>query len=62
LVESINALYHLNAKILAALRQAKRVGLALQPTREAAIFVGFDDLPFQEGAAKLPGLLGVCRK
>ena len=56
-----NALYHLDSQILAALMHAKNVGFTVQYTSESPMFFGFDTLPFQEGAAKLPGILGICR-
>jgi hypothetical protein len=42
---------------LAKISQAKLVGLCLQFADDAPTFLGFNNLPFEEGAAKLPGLL-----
>jgi hypothetical protein len=58
----INAMYSLTPEILENLLKAKRVGLCLQFVPDAPIFLGFDDLPFEEGAAKLPGLVSTSHQ
>jgi ATP-dependent protease ClpP protease subunit len=55
----INAMYHVTPEILIRLRTAKTIGYHLQHFADSAMFVGYDSLPFEEGAAKLPGLLDV---
>jgi hypothetical protein len=58
----INAMYLLTPELLAKMLKAKTVGLCLQLHPDAGIFLGFDGLPFQEGAAKLPGLISTSRQ
>lgn len=58
----INATYVADDEILASLKSANRIGILMQPTREAAFFAGFDSMPFQEGAKKLNGFLSVCQR
>jgi hypothetical protein len=55
----INLMYYMTPEILIKLRTAKRIGFYLQHLPDAATFVGYDSFPFEEGAAKLPGLLDV---
>jgi hypothetical protein len=55
----INLLYQITPEILIKLRTAKRLGFHLQHLPEAAMFVGYESFPFEEGSAKLPGLLDV---
>lgn len=55
----INAMYQMTPEIMTKLRTAKTIGYHLQHSTDAAMFVGFDALPFQDGAAKLPGLIDV---
>jgi hypothetical protein len=57
----INLSYSVDATILDAISKAKTVGILLQPTTEAAINLGFESMPFDEGRAKLPGFLQVCK-
>lgn len=56
----LNTMFTLDDELLSKLQKAKTVGLALQFSHEAPIFVGFNDMSFAEGAKKLPGLLSVC--
>ena len=57
----INLYYHADKGILSAIANAKdRVGVGLAPTPGAAVFNGFADMPFKDGAMKLPGFLQVC--
>ncbi len=55
----INAMYRVTPEILSKLRTAKSIGYHLQYSTLAAVFVGFDSFPFEEGAAKLAGLIDV---
>lgn len=56
----IHLVYHLNSNLIAAISRARFVGVGLQPTPEAKVFLGFDSMPFEEGAIKMPGLTSVC--
>lgn len=56
----LNAMFTLDENLLSKLQGAKTVGFALQSSHDAPIFVGFNDMPFGDGAKKLPGLLSVC--
>jgi len=57
----INLSYYIDATILDAISKARTVGVLLQPTTEAAVNLGFESMPFDEGRAKLPGFLQVCK-
>jgi hypothetical protein len=57
----INVSYSVDATILNAISKAKTVGILLQPATEAAAYLGFESMPFDEGRAKLPGFLQVCK-
>jgi hypothetical protein len=57
----INLIYSINRPMLDAITKANTVGIALQPTNEAAFFAGFDGMPFEEGKKKLPGFLQACK-
>ena len=57
----INLMYSVDPVMMSAIGKATTVGIGLQPTTEAAFFAGFDDLPFDEGRAKLPGFLRACK-
>ena len=56
----INLVYRLNSNLIAAISRARFVGVGLQPTPEAKVFLGFDSMPFEEGAIKMPGLTSMC--
>jgi len=57
----VNLIYRVDATLLAAIVGAKSViGVGLSPAPGAAIFSGFAYMPFEGGAAKLPGFLQVC--
>ncbi len=58
----INATYVLDDGLLAKIASAKRLGIMLQWSENAPIFLGFDSMPFEEGAEKLPGLLAIYRR
>lgn len=55
----LNFMYQVTPKLLTKLRTAKMIGYHLQHSTEAAMFLGFDAFPFEDGATKLPGLIGV---
>jgi hypothetical protein len=55
-----NSEYVLTPSQLDALRRAHTVGVIVQPEYGAPIFLGFDKMPFDEGARKLDGLLANC--
>jgi hypothetical protein len=55
----INIMYQMTPDILTKLRAAKMIGYHLRHSTDAAMFVGFDAFPFQDGASKLPGLIDV---
>ena len=57
----INLMYSVDPVMISAIGKATTVGIGLQPTTEGAFFAGFDDLPFDEGRAKLPGFLRACK-
>jgi hypothetical protein len=59
---NINLVYRLDAALLMAISKAKTVGVGLQPSTAAPIFAGFNNMPFADGAAKLPGFLAVCHR
>lgn len=59
---TINLMFTLDQELLGKIAAANTVGIALQPTTKAAIFAGFDALPFAEGAKKLSGFLQVCSR
>jgi hypothetical protein len=58
----INATYLLTPELLGKMLRAEKVGLCLQFSADAPLFLGFDDLPFEEGAAKLPGLISTSHQ
>jgi hypothetical protein len=58
----INAMYLLTPELLEKMLKAKTVGLCLQFATDAPLFLGFDNLPFEEGAAKLPGLISTSHQ
>jgi hypothetical protein len=57
----VNAVYRLPDKYLAQIQSAKSVGVTMQASYQAPIFLGFNAMPFESGAAKLAGLLATCR-
>jgi hypothetical protein len=59
---NINLMYRLDASLLDEIIKAKTVGVGLRPSATAPIFSGFADMPFSDGAGKLPGFLAVCRQ
>ncbi|MDB5600974.1 MAG: periplasmic protein-like protein, partial [Xanthobacteraceae bacterium] len=57
----VNAIYAAEDRLLDQLVTAKRVGICFQWSSEGAVFLGFDNMPFEEGAEKLKGLLAMYR-
>ncbi len=57
----LNALYQLPETNVALIQSAHTVGVTTQLAYEAPIFLGFNAMPFKDGAAKLPGFLKTCR-
>jgi len=58
----INAMYVLTPELLEKMLKARTVGLCLQFAADAPLFLGFDNLPFEEGVAKLPGLVSTSHQ
>jgi hypothetical protein len=56
----INFTYRVDPGLMAAISKASLVGVGLQPSVQAKVFLGFDGVPFGDGAKKLPGLISVC--
>jgi hypothetical protein len=56
-----NAHYSLSPKQVRELRNATSVGLIVRHSYKAPIFLGFNHLPFEDGARKLNGILNSCR-
>jgi len=57
----INIFFKVDDALLGILARTRAtVGIGLSPAPGAAIFEGFDYMPFAGGAAKLPGFLQVC--
>jgi hypothetical protein len=57
----LNAIYAADDRILDKLLTAKRVGICFQWSPEGAVFLGFNNMPFEEGAEKFKGLLAMHR-
>jgi hypothetical protein len=55
-----NSTYVLTAEQLSAIRKAKSVGIIIQMAYGAPVFLGFNNMPFEEGAEKLTGLANMC--
>jgi hypothetical protein len=55
-----NADYVLTKQQLLAIGRAKSVGVMVQASHDAPIFLGFESMPFEDGAKKLVGLLNSC--
>jgi hypothetical protein len=58
----INAMYKIDESMMNRLARATKVGMLFQWTSEAPIFFGFSAMPFEDGAKKLQGLLGLYRR
>jgi hypothetical protein len=48
--------------LIAAMRRAQRIGVGAQMTREAPIFLGFNDMATDGLHEKLDGILGMCSR
>lgn len=55
-----NAEYVLSPEQVISIRRAKTLGLIVQEAYGAPVFLGFNRLPFGDGAAKLDGLMNSC--
>jgi hypothetical protein len=55
-----NAQYALTRQQLNLIANASSVGLVVQMIHGGPVFLGFDQMPFEEGAKKLTGLLNNC--
>lgn len=55
-----NSVYALTPEQLAYIATARSVGVVVQAAYNAPIFLGFNNMPFEEGAKKLVGLLNSC--
>ena len=55
-----NSEYILTTQQLLAIGRAKSVGVIVQGGYGAPVFLGFNNMPFEDGAAKLVGLLRSC--
>lgn len=51
----------LSRSVLDRIATARTVGIGLEPNRTSPFLVGFDGMPFDQGARMLPGFLRVCR-
>jgi hypothetical protein len=56
----INLVYRMDSSLIATMSNAKVIGVGMQPTPKAKVFLGFDSMPFTEGSAKLDGFATVC--
>lgn len=56
----LNAVYRLTPKMLALIESAHTVGVTTQLAYGAPVYLGFDAMPFEGGAAKLRGFLTTC--
>ena len=56
----MNLFYPLGSTLLNSISRSKTVGVGLQGGIGAAVYSGFNFMPFAEGAAKLPGFVAVC--
>lgn len=57
----LNAAYYLMPGQLERVARANTVGLIVQGSYEAPVFLGFDAIPFAEGAPKLAGIMNGCK-
>ena len=56
----INVAVILSGELVARMKTAKTVGVAVQYTPVSSSFAGFEDMDFVDGAGKLAGLLTTC--
>jgi hypothetical protein len=52
--------YLLTATQLEAISNATTVGVVVRSTYNSPLFLGFEEMPFADGAQKLVGLLNMC--
>jgi hypothetical protein len=57
---SANILLTLSNEELTEIMHAKSVGVIVRPNYESPFFLGFNAMPFEEGAAKLVGVISAC--
>jgi hypothetical protein len=55
-----NVIFNLSSRERSALRKAENVGVAVQLTYQAPVFLGFDRMPVTDGRQKLLGILDQC--
>jgi hypothetical protein len=58
----LNADYDLTPEYLSLIQNAKTVGVTTSASYSAPVFLGFNAMPFAEGARKLKGLRSTCIK
>lgn len=56
----ISADYRLTPELLQKISRARSVGIAMKPSENSRIFMGFYGMKFADGADKLPGLMNAC--
>jgi hypothetical protein len=55
--------FSLDSSLVLKIRNAKRVGVVMQPTYKTAFFLGYDDMPVAEDAVeKLDGIVSICQR
>jgi hypothetical protein len=57
-----NGIYSLTIREIQALRKAEHVGVALQFTYDAPVFLGFQEMPIVDGRQKLLGFVNQCQE
>jgi hypothetical protein len=56
----VEAEFRLDQRLLGVLSNARTVGIAFQYDHSAPAFIGFQGMPFADGAKKLTGLVNAC--
>jgi hypothetical protein len=56
----VSAAYELTNDLLKKIVLAQTVGIAMKPSADSRMFMGFIDMPFAGGARKRPGFLRAC--
>jgi hypothetical protein len=56
-----NGIYNLSIREIEGLRNAQRVGVTLQFSYDAPVFLGFQDMPIGGGRERLLGFINQCR-
>lgn len=59
-VDVISATYRLTPDLLQRIGRARSVGIAMKPSKDARIFMGYYGMKFADGAPKLAGLMNAC--